>query len=140
ELGGKAPMIVLDDADLDAAVAAAGFGAFFHQGQICMSTERIVADRAVAGDFSAALAAKASGLVVGDPREPATQIGPMINAGAVQRVGELVEDARAKGADVLSGGRADGMLYAPTVVAGVTPDMRLYAEESFGPVVTVVSV
>ncbi|HEX5619206.1 MAG TPA: aldehyde dehydrogenase family protein, partial [Solirubrobacteraceae bacterium] len=140
ELGGKAPMIVLDDADLDAAVAAAGFGAFFHQGQICMSTERIVADRAVAGDFSARLAEKASALVVGDPRDAGTQIGPLVNAGAVRRVSELVDDARGKGADILSGGSADGLFYPPTVVAGVTPDMRLYAEESFGPVVTVVPV
>jgi benzaldehyde dehydrogenase (NAD) len=140
ELGGKAPMIVLDDADLDAAVAAAGFGAFFHQGQICMSTERIVADRAVAGDFGARLAEKASALVVGDPRDAATQIGPLVNEGAVRRVSELVEDARTKGAELLTGGRADGLFYTPTVVAGVTPDMRLYAEESFGPVVTVVAV
>jgi vanillin dehydrogenase len=140
ELGGKAPMVVLDDADLDAAVAAAGFGAFFHQGQICMSTERIVADRAVVDDFGARLAAKASGLVVGDPREPSTQIGPLINEAAVRRVSELVEDARGKGADVLAGGSADGMLYAPTVLAGVTPEMRIYAEESFGPVVTLVAV
>jgi len=78
--------------------------------------------------------------VVGDPRDPGTQIGPLVNAGAVRRVSELVDDARAKGADVLSGGRADGLFYTPTVVAGVTPEMRLYAEESFGPVVTVVSV
>jgi acyl-CoA reductase-like NAD-dependent aldehyde dehydrogenase len=140
ELGGKAPMVVLDDADLDAAVAAAGFGAFFHQGQICMSTERIVADRAVASEFTALLADKASGLVVGDPRAADTQIGPLVNAGAVQRVSELVEDARSKGAEVLSGGSADGLYYAPTVISGVTPEMRLYAEESFGPVVTVVPV
>ncbi|HET8755423.1 MAG TPA: aldehyde dehydrogenase family protein, partial [Solirubrobacteraceae bacterium] len=140
ELGGKAPMIVLDDADLDAAVAAAGFGAFFHQGQICMSTERIVADRTVAGDFGARLAEKASALVVGDPRSPETQIGPLVNEGALRRVSELVDDARGKGADILAGGSADGLFYAPTVVAGVTPEMRLYAEESFGPVVTVVAV
>jgi len=140
ELGGHTPLIVLDDADLDAAVAAAGFGAFFHQGQICMSTERIVADQAVAGDFSGRLAEKASGLVVGDPRAPETQIGPLVNEGAVRRVSELVDDARSKGAEILSGGSADGLFYAPTVVSGVTPDMRLYAEESFGPVVTVVPV
>jgi vanillin dehydrogenase len=140
ELGGKAPMIVLDDADLDAAVAAAGFGAFFHQGQICMSTERIVVDRAVASDFGARLAEKASGLVVGDPRDGGTQIGPLVNAGAVRRVTELVDDAREKGALVLAGGSADGLFFAPTVLADVTPEMRLYAEESFGPVVTVVPV
>lgn len=140
ELGGKAPMVVLDDADLDAAVEAAGFGAFFHQGQICMSTERIVADRAIAGDFGARLAAKASGLSLGDPRDPGTQIGPMVNEAAVRRVAELVDDARGKGAEVLAGGEVDGLLFSPTVLAGVTPEMRIYGEESFGPVVSIVPV
>jgi benzaldehyde dehydrogenase (NAD) len=140
ELGGKAPMVVLDDADLDEAAAAANFGAFFHQGQICMSTERIVVDRSVAEDLCSRLADRASSLVVGDPREPSTQIGPMINTAAVQRVSELVDDARDRGASVLCGGSADGLRYAPTVLSGVTPEMRLYGEESFGPVVTVVPV
>jgi benzaldehyde dehydrogenase (NAD) len=140
ELGGKAPMIVLADADLDAAAAAANFGAFMHQGQICMSTERIVADRTVAGAFGRRLAARASSLVVGDPRDPSTQIGPLVNAAALRRVSELVEDARGKGADVLAGGAGDGLMYAPTVLAGVTPAMRVYAEESFGPVVSIVPV
>ena len=140
ELGGKAPLIVLDDADLDEAAAAASFGAFMHQGQICMSTERIVADRSVAGDFGARLAARASALTVGDPREPSTQIGPLVNEASARRVSELVEDARAKGADVLAGGGAEGLYFSPTVLAGVTPDMRIYGEESFGPVVSIVPV
>ncbi|MFL5866791.1 MAG: aldehyde dehydrogenase family protein, partial [Thermoleophilaceae bacterium] len=93
ELGGKAPMIVLEDADLDEAVAAAKFGAFMHQGQICMSTEKIVVDRAVADDFSGRLVEKARALKVGDPRAPDTQIGPLVNASAVERVSELVQDA-----------------------------------------------
>jgi acyl-CoA reductase-like NAD-dependent aldehyde dehydrogenase len=133
-------MLVLADADLDAAAAAASFGAFMHQGQICMSTERIVADRTVAGAFGRRLAARASALVVGDPRDPSTQIGPLVNAAALRRVSELVEDARGKGAEVLAGGDADGLMYAPTVLAGVTPEMRVYAEESFGPVVSIVPV
>jgi acyl-CoA reductase-like NAD-dependent aldehyde dehydrogenase len=140
ELGGKAPMIVLDDADLDAAAAAANFGAFMHQGQICMSTERIVADRSILGDFSARLAQRASALVVGDPRNPETQIGPVVNEGALNRISELVEDARGKGAEVLAGGEADGLMYKPTVLSGVSPDMRIYGEESFGPVVSIVPV
>ena len=140
ELGGKAPIVVLDDADLDAAVAAANFGAFMHQGQICMSTERIVADRSVADDFGRRLAERASALVVGDPRDPETQIGPLVNAAALSAVSELVDDARAKGAEVLAGGSADGLFYAPTVLAGVTPEMRIYGEESFGPVVAIVPV
>jgi benzaldehyde dehydrogenase (NAD) len=140
ELGGKAPLVVLDDADLDDAAAAANFGAFFHQGQICMSTERIVVDRSVADDFCARLAARASALVVGDPREPSTQIGPMINPAALKRVSELVDDAREHGASVLCGGNSEGLCYSPTVLSGVTREMRLYGEESFGPVVTVVPV
>jgi acyl-CoA reductase-like NAD-dependent aldehyde dehydrogenase len=140
ELGGKAPMIVLPDADLDRAAAAATFGAFFHQGQICMSTERIVVDRAVAGPLAEKLAERARALPVGDPRDPGTAIGPLINAAAVQRIGELVADARAGGARVLSGGEADGACFPPTVLAGVTPHMRIYAEESFGPLLSVIEV
>ena len=140
ELGGKAPLIVLADADLERAAAATSFGAFFHQGQICMSTERIVVDRAVAEPFADLLAARASALTVGDPRDPATQIGPMINAAAVTRVGELVEDARAHGATVMSGGAADGPLFPPTVLYGVEPGMRVYGEESFGPLASIVVV
>jgi acyl-CoA reductase-like NAD-dependent aldehyde dehydrogenase len=140
ELGGKAPMVVLADADLDEAVAAAKFGAFMHQGQICMSTERIVADRSISSDFAAKLSAKARALRVGDPREPQTEIGPMVNPSAVERVAGLVEDAVSHGAEVLSGGEPDGPLFPPTVLAGVTPKMRVYWEESFGPVVGIVEV
>jgi acyl-CoA reductase-like NAD-dependent aldehyde dehydrogenase len=140
ELGGKAPLIVLPDADLDEAVAAAKFGAFMHQGQICMSTERIVADRSVADDVATRLGEKAAALRVGDPREPETEIGPMVNRGALERVAGLVDDARSKGADVVVGGTAEGPCYMPTVLAGVTPEMRVFYEESFGPVVGVVSV
>jgi vanillin dehydrogenase len=140
ELGGKAPQVVLADADLDAAADAASFGAFMNSGQICMSTERIVADRSVAGDLAAKLADRAGRLVTGDPRDPGTMIGPVINDRARERVLELIEDARAKGADVLAGGGADGNVIAPTVLADVTPKMRIYAEESFGPVVAIVPV
>src|ERR1700727_1754822 len=90
ELGGKAPMIVLRDADLDRAAAAASFGAFFHQGQICMSTERIVIDRSVAVALAEKLAERARALTVGDPREPTTQIGPLVNSAAAERVSELI--------------------------------------------------
>jgi acyl-CoA reductase-like NAD-dependent aldehyde dehydrogenase len=140
ELGGKAPFVVLADADLDEAAAAANFGAFMNSGQICMSTERIVVDGSVADAFAEKLVARASGLVVGDPRDGATMIGPVVNAAAAARVRELIEDAVAKGATILTGGDADGLLLTPTVVAGVTPEMRIYGEESFGPVVTVVAV
>jgi vanillin dehydrogenase len=140
ELGGKAPLVVLPDADLDRAAAAAHFGAFFHQGQICMSTERIVADRSIAGDLARRIADRANALTIGDPREETTQIGPLINSAALERVGGLVQDAMAKGATALTGGRADGTCYVPTVLAGVTPEMRVYSEESFGPIVSVIEV
>ncbi|HUA04190.1 MAG TPA: aldehyde dehydrogenase [Solirubrobacteraceae bacterium] len=140
ELGGKAPMVVLKDADLDRAAAAASFGAFFHQGQICMSTERIVVDQSVSDSLAAKLAERARALPVGDPREQTTAIGPLVNQAAVDRVSELVRDAVQKGATALSGGESDGPCYLPTVLSGVTPDMRLYSEESFGPVVAVMPV
>jgi benzaldehyde dehydrogenase (NAD) len=140
ELGGKAPLLVLPDADLDRAAAAAHFGAFFHQGQICMSTERIVADRAIAQDLAQRIAQRARAATVGDPRAAETQIGPLINAAAVQRVTGLVNDALAKGATALTGGTADGPCFPPTVLTGVTPEMRVYGEESFGPLVTVIEV
>jgi benzaldehyde dehydrogenase (NAD) len=140
ELGGKAPMVVLRDADLDRAAAAASFGAFFHQGQICMSTERIVVDAAVADSLSEKLAGRAQALPVGDPRDSNTAIGPLINAAALQRVGELVQDAVSGGAQVLTGGESQGSCFPPTVLTGVTPRMRVYSEESFGPLVTIVPV
>jgi benzaldehyde dehydrogenase (NAD) len=140
ELGGKAPLVVLADADLDEAVAAAKFGAFMHQGQICMSTERIVAERPVEGPLAEKLAERAGALKIGDPREPDTEIGPLINGAALERVSGLVQDAVDRGAEVLVGGEADGPCYRPTVLKGVTPEMRIYHEESFGPVVGVIGV
>jgi len=106
ELGGNAPLVVLADADLERAVAAATFGSFMHQGQICMSTERIVIDRSVADEFAQKLAERASSLKVGDPREPDTKIGPLVNEDALKRVREHVEDAVAKGATLVTGGKA----------------------------------
>jgi benzaldehyde dehydrogenase (NAD) len=140
ELGGKAPMVVLREADLDRAAAAASFGAFFHQGQICMSTERIVVDRAVSEVLAEKLAARAAALPVGDPRESSTAIGPLVSAAAVERVSGLVADAVGKGAKALSGGEPSGPCFPPTVLVGVTPEMRVYSEESFGPLVAVIAV
>jgi vanillin dehydrogenase len=140
ELGGKAPQVVLRDADLDAATDAASFGAFMNSGQICMSTERIVVDRSVADELGSKLADRAQKLVVGDPRDRGTMIGPFVNEGARERILGLIEDAREKGAEVLAGGDAEGNLLSPTVLAGVAAEMRIYAEESFGPVVAIVPV
>jgi vanillin dehydrogenase len=140
ELGGKAPQVVLPDADLEAAADAASFGAFMNSGQICMSTEKIVADRSVAAALGEKLAERARKLVVGDPRDQGTMLGPVVDDAARERVLELIGDARSKGADVLCGGEAEGNLVAPTVLANVTPEMRVYVEESFGPVVAIVPV
>src|SRR3954447_4073358 len=140
ELGGKAPLVVLADADLEQAVSAASFGSFFHQGQICMSTERVVVDRSVADEFAVRLGRRAGAMTVGDPADPSTQIGPLVNSDALARVRELVEDAVSKGAEVVAGGSADGPCFEPTVLKGVTPEMRIYSEESFGPVVSIVPV
>ncbi|WP_021591577.1 aldehyde dehydrogenase family protein [Actinomadura welshii] len=138
ELGGKAPMVVLPDADIDAAAAAASFGAFMNQGQICMSTERVIADRSVAEPLSDRLADLAGKLIVGPPDDPTSQIGPVVHTGARDHVLALIEDARRQGAQVLTGGDADGLYVQPTVLRGVTPEMRIYGEESFGPVVSVI--
>lgn len=140
ELGGKAPLLVLDDADIDAAVAAAAFGAFMNQGQICMSTERIVIDAKVADAFVAKLAAKAGTLVAGDPREGNMPLGSLIGVEAAGRIQGLIKDAVAKGARVVAGGKVDGTLMSATVIDHVTSTMRVYGEESFGPIVTVVRV
>ncbi|GAB7545167.1 aldehyde dehydrogenase [Cupriavidus sp. 8B] len=138
ELGGKSPVLVLDDADLDAAVDAVSFGAFFNQGQICMSTERVIVHRAIADEFVERLAAKARTLRAGDPSDPSSVLGAMISSQAVQRVCALVQDARDKGARLPVGLHSDGVIMQPAIVDGVTPEMALYRDESFGPVVTVV--
>jgi vanillin dehydrogenase len=140
ELGGKAPLVILDDADLDAAVNAAAFGAFMNQGQICMSTERIVVDDTVADAFVAKFAAKAKSLPHGDPRKGNVVLGSLISNAACERVAALVDDAVAKGAVLAAGGRGNGTIMPATIVDFVTPAMRIYGEESFGPVVTVVRV
>ncbi len=138
ELGGKAPLLVLDDADLDAAVAASAFGAFMNQGQICMSTERIVVDNKIADEFIGKFAAKAQTLVAGDPRQDKTPLGSLIGLETAERLDGLIKDAVAKGAKCVAGGKIDGTLMSATVLDHVTPAMRIYNEESFGPVVTVV--
>lgn len=138
ELGGKAPLIVLDDADLDEAVKAAAFGAFMNQGQICMSTERIIVVDAVADAFVEKFSAKAASLAVGDPREGKTPLGAVVDLKTVAHVQALVAEAVEAGAVRVSGGDAEGVLMPATVVDKVTPAMRLFREESFGPVVGVI--
>ena len=138
ELGGKAPFIVLEDADLDEAVKAAAFGAFMHQGQICMSTERIIVVDAVADAFAEKFAAKAGTLIAGDPREGKTPLGAVIGIATVHHVNSLIDDAVAKGATVIAGGKGDNVIMNATVVDGVTSAMNLYRDESFGPVTAMI--
>jgi acyl-CoA reductase-like NAD-dependent aldehyde dehydrogenase/ABC-type branched-subunit amino acid transport system ATPase component len=141
ELGGKAPMVVLDDADLEAAVNGAAFGAFANSGQICMSTERFVVDRKIADDFVAMFAKKAKGLPLGDPRKPdPVVLGSVIGMGTVEHCNALIDDALAKGAKLVCGGKADSTLMPATILDHVTPKMRIYHEETFGPVKCVVRV
>ncbi|MGD9812305.1 MAG: aldehyde dehydrogenase [Sphingobium sp.] len=135
ELGGKAPLIVLEDADLDEAVKAAAFGAFMNQGQICMSTERIIVVDAIADEFVSRFGEKVASLTVGDPRKGASALGAVVDEKTVSRCRDLIADALANGASQVSGGDSDGLLMPPHVIDGVTPDMKLFREESFGPVV-----
>ncbi|HEY7800265.1 MAG TPA: aldehyde dehydrogenase [Hyphomonadaceae bacterium] len=138
ELGGKAPLIVLEDADLDEAVKAAAFGAFMNQGQICMSTERIIVVEKIADEFVKKFAAKAKTLVAGDPAEGKTPLGAVVDKAATERLQRLVKDAVAKGGLHVVEGKADGVVVSANVVDKVTPQMGLYSEESFGPVVGIV--
>jgi acyl-CoA reductase-like NAD-dependent aldehyde dehydrogenase len=141
ELGGKAPFVVLDDADIDGAVNAAIFGTFLYQGQICMSTERFVVDEAVADRFVDAFAKRAAQLVSGDPMvNPACVIGPMIDAASGTRINAMIDDALAKGAKIVVGGHADGVVMPATILDHVRPGMTIYDEETFGPVTTIVRV
>ncbi|WP_295545230.1 aldehyde dehydrogenase [uncultured Pseudacidovorax sp.] len=141
ELGGKAPLLVLDDADLDAAVNGAAFGCFANSGQICMSTERLVVDQAIADTFVQKFAAKARALPLGDPRgsEPVV-LGSVVDMKTVAHCNALIDDALAKGATLLCGGKAETTLMPATLLDHVTPEMRIYAEETFGPVKAIVRV
>jgi len=140
ELGGKAPLVVLDDADLDAAVDGAIFGAFANSGQICMSTERIVVDASIADAFVARFAARAGALPLADPRTGPAVLGSVVDMSTVERCNAMIDDALAKGARLVCGGKATDTLMRATVLDHVTPDMEIYREESFGPVKAVVRV
>ena len=141
ELGGKAPLVVLDDANIAEAVKAAVFGSFLYQGQICMSTERLVVDATVADEFVARYAARARELPMGDPATTAgCVIGPMVSAANGPRLNALIDDAVSKGAQLVCGGHADGAVMPATILDHVTPAMQIYDEETFGPITTVVRV
>jgi len=140
ELGGKSPLIVLADADIDYAVDAACFGIFLHQGQVCMANSRIIVQSPVYEEFCEKFVAKVKQLKVGDPAQPDTVIGPLIRASQCQVIDKHVEDAVAKGARILTGGSNESNFYQPTVIADVNTNMQIHNEESFGPLVSIIKV
>lgn len=138
ELGGKNAVIVLEDADLDAAASAIAFGAWFHQGQICMTTGRVLAQDQIVARLAEKLVAKAKHLPVGDPLGQVA-LGPIISRAQVERIHSIVKDTVAAGAALAAGGTFDGPFYRPTVLTGVKPGMRAFDEEIFGPVAAITS-
>ena len=139
ELGGKNALVILEDADLDVAASNAAWGAFMHQGQICMATGLILADEKIAEGLAERLATKAAHLPVGDPSTNQVALGPIISDSQVSTIQKIVDDAVAKGARLLAGGGHDGRFYKATVLAGVKPGMLAFEEEIFGPVACIVS-
>jgi acyl-CoA reductase-like NAD-dependent aldehyde dehydrogenase len=140
ELGGNDPLIILKDADIDYAVNAAAFGRFNHQGQVCMSSKRMIVEKPVAARFTEQFVEKARTLKVGDPQDPATVIGPLINQKQVDKLHQQVQEAIKQGARLVCGGKYDGRCYYPTVLIDVTTDMNIAHEETFGPVAPIIVV
>ena len=138
ELGGKNPLIVLRDADIDYAARAARFGIFFHQGQVCMANSRLIVEEPVYAAFCDAFVKRARECKVGDPRDPTTVIGPLIRPTQCDVINDHVKDAVVKGARLLLGGTHSASFYQPTVLADVTRDMRVFGEESFGPITSII--
>ncbi|GBR11139.1 benzaldehyde dehydrogenase [Asaia spathodeae] len=139
ELGGKNPLIVLDDADIDAAATNVAWGAYLHQGQICMATGRVLVHESIAARFIDALAAKARAIKTGNPVSEEVFNGPLINQRQADHVRLIVDDTLAQGAVLEAGGKGEGLFYQPTVLSGVRPGMRAFDEEIFGPVAVVTS-
>ncbi|MEU4150955.1 aldehyde dehydrogenase family protein [Streptomyces sp. NPDC026659] len=138
ELGGNSALVVLDDADLDYAVDAAVFSRFVHQGQVCMAANRVLVDRSVADEFTEKFVAKVRSLPVGDPRDPGTVIGPVINSAQAKALSGVVEQAVAEGGTALVRGTVEGNLVAPSVLTGLPESSPLLRQEVFGPVVFLV--
>jgi acyl-CoA reductase-like NAD-dependent aldehyde dehydrogenase len=137
ELGGKSPMVVMADADLDAAVDAAAFSQFFFQGQACMASSRIFVERSIEAEFCRRFKARAEALGMGDLRDPNTWVGPIISERQRQRVRTHIQDAQAKGATILTGGNWTGNRCQPTILTGVQESMTVCREETFGPVTSI---
>jgi succinate-semialdehyde dehydrogenase/glutarate-semialdehyde dehydrogenase len=140
ELGGDGPFIILPDADIDAAVEGAMNGCFYYGGQVCTSAERLIVHQDVHDEFVAKLRARTALLRIGDPALEETEMGPLCNAATLRRVVDHVEDARVRGADIEQFGPREGLFYPATILTGVTPEMRIAQEETFGPVAPVMKV
>jgi aldehyde dehydrogenase (NAD+) len=138
DLGGTNAFIVLDDADIDLAVDAAVFSRFTHQGQICMSANRVLVQSSIKDEFQQKYVAKVASLKVGDPAEPDTIVGPLINERQAERLDAVVEQAVSAGATALLRGPVEGTLFAPAVLTDVTREMDAYQQEMFGPAVVVI--
>lgn len=139
ELGGKDALIVCDDADMERATAAASFGSFMHQGQICMAAEKVLVQETVFDEFLARFVDRASKLKVGPPlADKGNVIGPLINDKQADNVKTQLEDAVARGAEIVLGGGVNGRFVDPTILVGVTPEMKIYHDETFGPVAPVI--
>ncbi|MEU6405576.1 aldehyde dehydrogenase family protein [Streptomyces sp. NPDC046985] len=134
EMGGNSALVVLDDADVDYAVDAAVFSRYVHQGQVCMAANRVLVDRSVAEEFTEKFVAKVRSLKVGDPRDPQTVIGPVINCAQASALTGVVEQAVAEGARALLRGEASGTLLSPSVLTDLPADSALLRQEVFGPV------
>lgn len=137
ELGGKSPLVVMADCDMKQAVMGATLGIFMYQGQVCMGSSRVYVQKEIFEPFVENFAKAAGSLGMGELRDPNTVIGPIISERQRNRVRSHIEDARDKGAKVVTGGEWEGNRCQPTILTGVTPDMKVYAEETFGPVVSV---
>lgn len=138
ELGGKDALIILDDADMEHAVDAATFGTFMNQGQICMSTERIIVHESIAEEFTEKFVERVNGLGIGDVQQLGCPIGPIINEKQLDKIHSQVTEAIEQGATLLTGGNYDGLFYKPTVLSNITRDMRVFREETFGPVAPII--
>ncbi|MBS1843174.1 MAG: aldehyde dehydrogenase family protein [Actinobacteria bacterium] len=140
ELGGNAPVVVLGDGDIDAAAEQTAVGGYFNAGQVCISTQRVIVDRRVYGDFLDSLAPRVEAIRQGDPLEDDTRLAAMISEDAAAQVGNSIDEAISAGARLVAGGERDGAMHAATVVADVAPEMRIFREELFGPAVAVTPV
>ena len=137
ELGSNSPLIVMSDADLEKVAAATVAGGFANAGQVCISTQRVFADRSIYADFLDALVAPTEAFITGNPTDESIRMGPMIRESDAARVHDWIAEAVDQGARVVAGGDREGTLHAPTVIADAKPDMRISREELFGPAVAV---